>query len=249
MDPSEHLLIPILVFLVAAFVQGYGGFGFGIVAMSLMVFTPIDLERGAALVTLISLPMLFVLLQWSSVRARPRWELVVLLFIGMMIGQPIGYRLLEALSRQPVFQVIFGLALIGFAIQGFYGRLQKALPKWSALPIGMLSGVITGAFASGGPPLVLYLYSRVKDPREMKATVQALFFLGSSYRLVLVLLSERGVTGELTWTALLCLAALVPVLWLAHWLSTRSSTRFFTQAVYALLGVFGLLIMARAFLG
>jgi len=245
-DPSQLLFVSMALLGIAAFVQGYGGFGFGIVCMSLLVFTPIDLERGAALATMVSLPLIFILMHWSSARAKPRWKLVVVLFVGIMIGQPIGYAMLDTLSGQPIFQVVFGFTLIAFAVYGFRGRIRHALPSWSALPIGILSGVISGAFISGGPPLVIYLYSRVRDPREMKATVQALFLLGSAFRFVLVLFSEKGVDSNMVSTGLLCLLVVLPILWLAHWLSVKSSTLLFTRVVYALLGAAGLLVITRA---
>lgn len=136
---------------------------------------------------------------------------------------------------------------MGFAAQGIIGNVRAVLPKWMALPIGAISGIITGAFVSGGPPLILFLYSQVRDPREMKATVQALFILSTTYRLILVLSSGPPPSVDLLLNAVVSLLFAVPILYFAHRLSTVSSATFFSRVAYTILGAFGVVMLSRAF--
>lgn len=242
-----ELYVLLLIAAIAAFVQGFGGFGFGIVAMSLLAFTAIDLERGAAIITLACIPLLLLLFFLSRQRGRPRWRLCVLILLGTIIGQPFGYRFLETGARHPLFMIVFGGVLLWFAIQGFQQRLTTRLPYWTSFPTGILSGFITGAFASGGPPVVLYLFSQVKDPREMISTLQVTFLLGAFVRVGLVATSERGIDLPLLRATGLCIAVMAPVLVGAYYLARRCSTRVFTRVVYAGLGICGIGAIFRAF--
>ena len=105
---------------------------------------------------------------------------------------------------------------------------------------GSSTGTIDGAFSSGGPPIVLYLYSQEDDPRLAVGTVQAVFCGAGIYRLVIVGLGERGFTADMLGTAAL-LAPVVILGTLAGYLvARRVSCRAF------LLGVYGVIILAGA---
>jgi uncharacterized membrane protein YfcA len=49
--------------------------------------------------------------------------------------------------------------------------------------VGLVSGVFTGLFNTGGPPLVAQIYRRPDSPESLKGTVQTLFIIGSTVRL------------------------------------------------------------------
>lgn len=235
----------IISLCIAIFVQGYGGFGMGIISMSLFAFGGLDLERAAVVSTICGIVVTFELMRVSSRHKKPAWRQVFLLFIGILVGQPIGYWLLDRYGAQPIFLLFFGIILLWFSVQGFIGKFKLQLPLWTSLPLGLLSGFLTGAFTSGGPPLILYLYAQVKDAREMKATVQALFLIASIYRLILVGFSEKGIDTIVLGQSAICLLGMLPCLYLAHWLSHKSSHLLFTRIVYVMLGISGILMMSN----
>jgi uncharacterized membrane protein YfcA len=236
------------MFCAAAWVHGYSGFGFGIICMALMAFLPMGMERASVVVSLTGFVILVVLVFISRGGGRVRWDQVLLLIPGGVLGVPLGYRFISAFGDQPVFRFVLGGALMIFAVLGARkrGKTPRALPGWAALPIGLISGFIGGAFVTGGPPIVMYLYSRTRDPRDMKATIQATFMALSATRIATIALGEKGLAAEGTLRmALIFLPFVVAALIMGHRLSLGHSVDFFRKVVNGLIFLMGLSIVVQ----
>ncbi len=233
--------------LFAAFTQGFAGFGFGILAMAQMsLFVP-GMERASVVVSLVSLVVACATMAMDREAGRVDWKGYCLLAPGTLLGVPLGYRFLEAFGGSALFQAVFGVVLIGFGWNGLARpHLHRPAPLWLAGPMGLASGMISGAACSGGPPLVIYLYSRVADPRMARSTLALLFATSSLWRVVSVHFGPRPVDGPvLAWAGLLAVPAIVVAAW-AHVWSRRFSARAFTMAVSVVLAGIGLLQLAGA---
>jgi len=230
----------------AAFIQGYAGFGFGIISLTVLALMPLDLERMAAVVNLAVMPVMALLLHWSLRDNRLRWESWLGLTVGSLLGVPCGYVLLERFGDMPEIRAALGGLVILFALHGYANKRPLGkMPAWAGYPMGVFSGLLGGAFLSGGPPVVLYLYSQTDDPREMKATLQAYFLWTAVYRIVWVGRSEAGFGGGILPVAAVAMAVVVPLLFLGHRLARKSSPERFRKAVYALMALIGLLAVVR----
>jgi len=239
-------LIIIGVTVVSSFVQGYSGFGLGIISMTTFSFLPLDIERASVVVTIISLFVIGVLFLLSRSTCKIPWKKIILLFCGVLIGSPLGYWFIAVYGKQPVFNVIFGVVLLYFSMSGVLSpHVQRKIRSFFAVSIGAAAGFISGAFVSGGPPVVLYLYSQTKDPREMKAALQAIFFMMSVYRLAIVGAGGIGYSKDVLIVPLYAVVPVVSSLILGHALSKYSSAELFRKIVYALLGLVGVIILIR----
>lgn len=179
----SHILIGCIVGLaLAGFVQGALGFGFGMMSMALLPLF-ITVKEATPLVVLFTLPIvLFVFCaHWRYFRWRDGWLLVV----GTCIGIPLGVYLL-AIAPADVMLRLLGIILLLFAVQELWtswkGTAKLRLAKWTGLPIGILSGMLSGAFSSGGPPLVAYIYSKPWNKERTIAMLQLLFTIGAVMR-------------------------------------------------------------------
>lgn len=243
--PADICIIAAIIGL-AAFVQGYGGFGFGLISMTVFAFTTYQMERMSVAVSVSGMVVLVVLYMLAQAQARTRWFDVALVMAGVLPGQYAGYEFIESFGDRPVFKIALGMVLIVFGINGLYkAHLTPKLPRWSGVLAGVLGGFLGGAFVSGGPPIVVYLYSRTKDPRHMKGTVQAVFMMAMFYRLVLIWFGETGYTMPVLRLSTFCVPAAVLLLWGAHRLSQRSSVQTFRKAVYGLICLFGVTLLVR----
>lgn len=241
--PETLLVIGMLA--VAAFVQGYCGFGFGIAAMSLLALLQLPMTGVATTVTITGVAVILLLLLLTHSDSHIRWRRGLLLLGGIAVGQPLGYWFIHSLGEHGVFRVALGLTLIAFAVNGILSpHIRRRVPAAVAIGIGVISGFLGGAFCTGGPPTVLYLYSQADDPRDMKATVQFVFVSGMIYRLILI-----GIAGdysrEILAVSFYALPIAIPVLIAAHALSKRASVDLFRRVVYSLIGLSGLVILAR----
>ncbi|MFW5829745.1 MAG: TSUP family transporter [Planctomycetota bacterium] len=240
---GENILALALI-SIAALVQGYSGFGFGIVAMALLVLSGLPLESGALMATFVGVAVIATLLWLSWSNGPIHWRGVGLLLIGALIGLPIGYWFLSRFGAGPAPQLVLGTLLILFAIYGLFRRRGTVrLPQTAAIPLGMLSGFVGGAFISGGPPAVVYLSGQADDPRIMKPSIQMILLIILFMRIAFAAtLGDLDDTDLWMHTALTIPAALI-ALWLGHQLSRIGSAGFHRMMAQIALGLFGLLLI------
>lgn len=220
----------------AALAQGFSGFGFGIVFMAIMSLLGADLERSSVLASMLALVLVAALLIQSRARMRVDWKQAGLVALGVLISMPLGYRLLLRYGEMPGCRVAFGLILMGFALQRmFRPHLKRHIHDAWAPFFGMLSGLLSGAFACGGPPVVLYLYAREEDPRRAVGTIQAVFLGGNLFRVILVLAGERGIPAEMFLRGSLLAPVVIVCAIVGFRLAQRFSLRPFLYAVYGLI--------------
>ena len=149
---SETLYLMFFVAL-AGSVQGTVGFGFGIVAMSTLPLW-MDVKEAVPLVAALGL-LVNIAMTWN-LRAHLTWSRLAPLILGGVIGVPIGVTLFVSLNPD-LLLIGLGMALIGVAIQQKRtapGEGTGLTPAWGGVA-GLASGVLGGAFNTGGPPVVL----------------------------------------------------------------------------------------------
>lgn len=231
----------------AMFVWGYSGLGFGIVSITLISFFAMDIERVSVIISLVTVVFSLLLMLISKEHGHVHWRKVAFLYGGLVIGLPVGYWFIDTFGNRPVFGIILGIILVAYGIVGLRKpHAAKPMGDGVAIPVGMLSGFISGAFVSGGPPLVIYLYSQTDDAREMKATIQAVFMISTFTRLILIAFGEKGYSMDVVWPALISLPLLVPILFVSHAYSKRHSPETFKRVVNILIAVFGCIKLVKA---
>jgi len=165
-----------LVLFAATFIQGVVGFGMALVAMPLLAVT-LGIRAAAPLIALLGL-LSPALIAWRY-RQQLEWREIAPLAWGSLLGIPIGVALLRLVNEQ-IVTLALGLVLIGY---GLYA-LRWAVPPWrgtarAAYGLGFAGGVLSGAYNTGGPALVIYGNSRRWPPRAFKANIQVLVVLHS----------------------------------------------------------------------
>ncbi len=233
-------LLTVIVFG-AAFAQGFSGFGYGILAMAMLSLLTPGLERVSVFITLTVTFLVITLLIRSRRDVRIDWRQAGLLVLGILAGGPLGYWFVLRQGDLPICRVTFGAVLILFALNGLLKpHIRRRLPTALAPLFGFFSGLLSGAFSSGGPPIVLYLFVQEDDPRRAVGTVQAVFLASSLYRLVIVGLGERGYTADL----LILAGTMIPVVILGTLTGYVTSRKVSCRAF--LLGAYSLIILAGA---
>jgi uncharacterized protein len=181
----EILLLAAAALALAGFVQGLTGFGFGMTAMALLPFV-LGVVESQAVVTLTSTASCLLM---AAVTVRHvRWSDLWRVWLGTVAGVPLGFLFLDSLSR-PLMTRVLGFALCLMVLFEFtvVRRTRLRWPRWMAAAIGLASGVLTGAFNVGGPPLVAYLYSQPWSKEERVASLTAVFLSGGLIRMTMLL--------------------------------------------------------------
>ena len=239
-----ELLLVLAVIAFATFTHAVTGFGLALVAMPLLVDL-IGIRQAAPLVALIGICIQIVMV--ARYRQRVTWREIRALIIGSVIGIPLGVLLL-AVANEALITLLLGVVVTAYALYALLVPVHR-IPEMNgplvAYGVGLAGGVLTGAYNSGGPPLVIYGSARRWDPLTFKGNVQAVLVFHS-----VAAIASHGVAGNLTPPVFEWFLAAIPVL-LASTVAGFVLDRFinprrFHQLVLLLLIALGLWLITRA---
>jgi uncharacterized membrane protein YfcA len=172
---TELLIVGGVVFL-ATLTQTLTGFGSALIAMSILPGI-ISLRIAAPLVALLSICISIAL----SLVYRRQFQLgaVLRLAIASLPMIPVGIFALRYLPERLLLTVL-SLVICSYAL---YALLQLRLPLLKAngwtYVFGGFSGLLSGAYNIGGPPVVMYAHCRQWEPAAFKSNLASFFLLNS----------------------------------------------------------------------
>ncbi|MEO0455115.1 MAG: sulfite exporter TauE/SafE family protein [Cyanobacteria bacterium P01_A01_bin.114] len=220
----------------AAFVQSLTGFGFALVAVSLLPLL-MDLHTAVALVVMASVVSNFVLCYYY--RDSFDWQSVVRLIAAALLTIPLGIVGLQYVPDHLALRILGGLVLAYVLYDGLKFALPELTsPAW-AYAFGAMSGVLTGAFNTGGPPIVIYANCNSWSPEQFKGNIPGVF-MASSLIAMAGHYFQGSLTIDLLQVAVYAMPFFVGGLVLGIVLSTRINPRLFRQVVLVLLGAMSL---------
>ncbi|MEO0867338.1 MAG: sulfite exporter TauE/SafE family protein [Cyanobacteria bacterium J06642_11] len=234
----DSLWIGLIVGL-ASFVHSLTGFGFALVAVSLLPFF-MDLQTAVTLVLIVNLIGNIAL--WWHYRDSFEWSRIIHLSTAGLLTIPIGVLGLHYIPEHLALQILGALVLIYVG----YSTLQLSPPdlqgrRW-AYTFGAASGVLAGAFNTGGPPLVIYGNCNEWSPEQFKSHLPGMFSVMS-----MAAIASHVWQGHLDKMLLTQVGYATPFfvmgLGLGLWMSNYINAVQFRQVVILLLGVIGLKLL------
>jgi uncharacterized protein len=232
----EFVLVALIVFL-GSLTQSMIGFGGALVCMPLLLRVLAPTSAGA-LYALFSLPLQLIIM-WRYRHAldiRPLWRLAV----GSLVGIPIGVLLVERLDERIILSAL-GIFLIAYALYSLYSPRLPIIrrARWD-FGFGFSAGLLTGAYNTGGPPLVIYGASHNWTPEQFKGNLQVLFTLSD-----VVVIIAHLVAGHVDVLVMQHLLISLPVLAAASALGFALSHRVNEAVFRKLVLIFILLVGVR----
>ena len=190
---------------VAAFAQGVTGFGSGMISLVLLTLIW-EIQQVVAITATFSIVMCayFTWRLWAHISFTE----IRLLLVGAAVGVPIGVTALAELDPKWIKGAL-GVFLTVYSIWSLKSRTESSTVVSSiwAVPAGFLSGLLSGAFNTGGPPVVLYGTERRWSNHAFRGNIQGYFAPVGA--LTLAMLANEGFVNEET---LLINAKLLPFL-------------------------------------
>ncbi|MDX1648839.1 MAG: sulfite exporter TauE/SafE family protein [Myxococcota bacterium] len=236
---AAALLVAILA--VAAVVQGFLGFGFGIVAMSGLTLSH-DLLHAAGVVNLAGILVSSTVL-WR-LRAHVLWRPALRMLPAIVVGVAVGVTALRALDREVMVRVLGATIVVISGWNLWTPRLRRDESARADVALGLLGGLLAGAFNTGGPPLVAHLYRRPDPPDAVKATIQVLFLSMSTLRAPMAA-AQGLLSGAMLRDALLAAVFVVAGILLGIRLAQRLHPDHARRAAWLGLGALGLALLLR----
>ena len=217
------------------------GFGAGLIAVGFLALLLPELRDAVVLLLLVNLPAELYVVRTSWTRIS--WRGVVVLFAGVAIGIPIGAWLLRwgdprfLLTALGVFLVAVGAV---FLISPKPRRREHH--PLVAPPVGLLSGLLTGLFGTGGPPLILYYQLSGTNKTAFRGNLMAIFLLMTTVR-VPSYAAFGLITAPRLWSALAVMPAVLLGAFLGNRIHLGLEEDTFRRLVSVALLVIGLLLL------
>ena len=239
-SPAQYLIVSAVI-VVAAAVYVALGFGAGLIAVGTLALVLPDIQDVVVLLLLLGLPaeILVVSTSWRHIR----WRGILSLFAGIAVGIPAGSWLLR--WGEPTFLlVLLGVFLVvaGSAFLLAPKRTVGCFPTWVSAPVGLSSGLLTGLFGTGGPPLIFYYQLQGVPKTVFRGSLMALF-LGMTF----VRVPSYALMGLITAPRLASTIAILPAMGLGAWLGHRAQLALdeatFRRMVSGALVVIGVLLL------
>jgi uncharacterized membrane protein YfcA len=218
------------------------GFGAGLIAVGFLALLMPGLRDAVVLLLLVNLPAELYVVRTSW--RRISWRGVMLLFLGVGLGIPFGSWLLRWGDPGFLLTILGGfLVLVGVVFLFTPRTLSNGWPGWVLPPTGILSGILTGLFGTGGPPLILYYQLGGADKSAFRANLMAIFLL-----MTLVRVPSYAAFGLITaphlWSALAVMPAVILGALIGNRIHLGLSETTFRRLVSVALLLIGLLLLA-----
>lgn len=209
MSPAEYALVAGSV-ATAYVVFGMTGFGAAIVAVPVLVQV-IPLQLAVPLILLMDL-VATTSVGLGNRQLIARSELKRLLPF-MLVGIAIGAGVLVSVDSRWLL-VVLGLFVIYIALRSLVSppRPGSGVHALWVVPAGLVGGVFSALFGTGGPIYTLYLARRLEEPERFRATISSVVFVSAIVRLVAFaaagLLLDRQLWLTAAFALPFCIAAL-----------------------------------------
>ncbi len=237
-DTWTQFLLTCGILVIAQLVYVLFGFGSGLIAVGALALVFPDIRDVVVLLLLVNLPA-EVWVTWKT-RSEVRWRPIAILGIGIGIGIPVGAIILRnsepdfILTVLGVFLMLVGLIFLRLPAAGKYSP-----PVWAAPPTGLISGLLTGLFGTGGPPLIIWYHLSAPNKAAFRSNLMTIFLL-----MTFVRVPSYAVAGMITPKHLLSMVVVMPAVFIGAWIGNRLhldvSEIWFRRLVSALLVVLGL---------
>lgn len=206
--------------------RGISGFGFSLtLVVTLTFFLPPAEATALIFIWEISASILHLPFVWKHVD----WKALKWLCLGCMIGTPLGVLSLIVIPPAPMTVLINGTVIVLSLImlRGF--KLKRNLTNAEIIGTGTVSGIINGASANGGPPVILLFFSSPAGANVGRASLIA-YFLFTDIFASAVFASQGMMSAEIIVTALYYIPCLALGIWagskLYHKIDEHSFKRF-----------------------
>ena len=234
------------IFALGSCIQTIAGFGSALVIMPILTQF-IGVKPAASVMALVGATVTLTVLYQN--RKGLRWREAGRLLVGSVAGVPLGVLALRYLPPSPVMALL-GVVLLAYGVYMLAAARSTAGPVVAALPsrritsamVGFCSGVLGGAYATDGPPLIIYGSAKKWPKESFRSILQACFLVNG-----ILIITCHGAGGLVTGEVLTYCAYGVPGMAAGLVIGTLLDRRI-NHALFHRLLVWLILILAAALL-
>jgi uncharacterized membrane protein YfcA len=236
-------ILACLIILMAQTFNVLFGFGLGLFSIGLLAMFIEPVTNIIVLLLFIALPaeIYVVYKSWKIIS----WRGIIIIACGVAVGVILGTIILKYGKPHFVLTILASfLILAGIILLIAQTEVKIHWPSWCAPFIGVLSGLLSGMFGTGGPPLVFYYQLSGIDKHAFRGHLMTLFLL-----MALVRYPSYALSGLITETRFISAVYVFPAILMGIWLGNRIhiqiSEKAFRKLVSFSLIVIGMILFIK----
>jgi uncharacterized membrane protein YfcA len=168
-------------------------------------------------------------------------RLIPLMAAGSLVGACI-----LLLGRPDLLQVALGVFAIAYAIYVFSGFKSDArFEPVAAVPFGLIGGVFSALFGSGGFVYSIYLAGRLESPASIRVTTSTLIGAATLFRAIIFAIAGVYANHSVLILALFLLPAMLIGTLVGRHITLKLSRPQFLRLVSAIVFCSGVVLVAR----
>ena len=240
----EILLLVGLIVFITHTVEAVTGFGCTVLAFPFVIALMGDLEQAKIVLTALAwvLVFYFVVTKFKHIQ----WKKFRTTLLLSVLGMPAGMLLFKSLDAGMLKMILGVFIVISAAIQLYKSFVPVAgtarLPKLIGYTFLFAGGIFHGAFAVGGPLIVLYSTRKIPDKGQFRATM-CLLWLCLNTVLIFQYIIERKLTFTIGCEFLFLLPFLVAGIFAGEAIHNKVSEILFKKIVFSILLLVGIIMV------
>ncbi len=238
------IAISVIIFF-ASVVRGFTGFGLALVAVPLIqFFMPVtDTAVFIAIVNLV-FSVLYYRRSRKVIKGQPLGSMALFTGLGVAAGT-----LILKFIYPAYIQLIWGILILFIVLFLARGLNFKIRSEKTALTLsGIFGGILAGSTGITGPPVAIILSSMHTPKEKFNAIISVFILFAVTYALVFYLLAGL-IRKETAILALCSIPALLAGLYTGDRLVEHISQKWFTNIVYAVLIIMGVITILKGIKG
>lgn len=235
-------LVGIVVFITHT-MEAITGFGCTVLAFPFVIAIMGDIEQAKITLSILAwiLALYFVITKFKSIY----WKQLVIMVFFAGLGMPIGISMFKTLDPLILKKILGVFIIISAGIQLykiFVPNKIRILPGFFSYNFLFLGGLVHGAFAVGGPFVVLYATKKLRDKGQFRVTLCLLWTILNS-----ILMAQYFIEGKLTKKVGFDLLVLTPFLVsgiiLGEFIHNKVDEELFKKIIFSLLFIVGFMML------
>ena len=242
--PAPDILVMWLSTVVAYVIFGIAGFGTALVASPMLAFF-MPVSKIVPLLALLdfSAAVTKITKDRNKANVAELKRLVPLMIVGSIVGAGILF-----FTKPDILLLLLGAFVVCYSIYSLSGyKLAGRLGPKSSIPFGLVGGVFSALFGSGGFLYAIYLAGRIEAKEQIAVTQSTLIGLSTLTRLVLFLVAGIYADRSLLLIAAILAPAMLIGIFIGRHITLRLSKAQFIRVVNVLVLLSGIFLLIRYF--
>lgn len=175
--------------------------------------------------------------EWKNIQ----WKILAKILVFMLVGVTMGMKIYEMFPLRVLLK-FYGVFIILIALQNLFLKKEIHLSRFGSYVVLLCSGIIHGMFLSGSALLVIYAADVLREKKEFRATMSAVWAVLNAYMILKYIIAKSFTTDMLLLIGI-CVMPFFLAVAVGEFMQKRFSQKTFMTITYVVLLASGVVVM------